>query len=228
VVNDDTGHESEYHLPLPLGRNGFILSPLVDDVIAYDGFANGRPGREARSISLKIKPGDRCLFADSARVELGELTPGHAAESFFAPQNQQRFHMFKSYPIQFEAHVSTSESVVDGREVIVLHAPSQMVFDLPRKAREASGSFGLLPGAYSEGGNTNGAEFVVVWSNGTESEELFRRYLNPVSEVDDRGLKDFKVDLSRYTGGRLYLRVEPGPYGNFAWDWTCWSGIEIK
>jgi len=228
VVKDSSGGESEYRLPLPIARTGFILNPLIDDAISYAAFSNGRPGREARSISLKIKPGDRLLFADSARVELSELKPAHSAENYFNLQNQETFHMFKSYPIQFEAHVPISEAEVDGRPVVVLHAPSEMVFNLPRDARQLNGAFGYLPGAYTKGGDTNGAEFVVNWSGGGETVELYRRFLDPVRVVADRGLQEFKVDLSKVKGGRLYLRIEPGPYGNFAWDWTAWSGIEIK
>jgi hypothetical protein len=228
VVKDATGIESEYHMPLPLGRTGFILSPVVEDAVALAGFANGRAGREVRSLSLKIKPGDRFLFGDSAHVELAELTPAHTAARFFNMQNEERFHMFKSYPIQYESHTPVSEGVIDGQQVAVLHAPSEMVFNLPLEPHQASGSFGFLVGTFTNGGDTNGAEFVVYWSNGTETTQLFRRLLDPVNVISDRGLQEFKVDLTGLKGGRLYLRIEPGPNGNFAWDWTAWSGIEIK
>lgn len=228
VLKDANGGEREYHLPLPIGRQGFILSPIIEDAVGYASFASGRAGREARSLTLKIKSGDRFLFADTAHIELAELKPTHAADDFFNQQNEATFHMFKSYPIQYEAHTPISEATVDNQEVAVLHAPSEMIFNLPEKATEVSGSFGYLPGAYSNGGNTNGAEFIVYWSNGGEKTELFRRFLDPVAIPGDQGMHSFKVPLANLNGGRLYLRIEPGPYGNYAWDWTCWAGIEIK
>ena len=228
TIKDAAGTETSYRMPLPLALSGFILSPLIEDAVAYTSFANMRDGREARSLSLQIKSGDRFLFANTARVELSELKPTHTGLAFFNRQNEELFHMFTTYPIQHEAHTTLSEGNIDDKVVAVLHAPSEMTFNLPPKAQEISGSFGFLSGAYSNGGNTNGAEFVVVWSNGLEQAELFRRALDPVNVPGDRGLQHFKVALGHVSGGRLYLRVEPGAFGNYAWDWTGWTGIEIK
>ena len=228
VITDETGTDSTYRMPLPIARTGFILSPVVEDAVAYAAFANGRKGREVRSLSLKIKSGDRILFADTARIELAELKPTNVAELFFSRQNEETFHMFKSYPIDYVAHTKPSEGSIDGQTVVVMHAPSEMTFNLPPNAQEISGSFGMLLGTYSNGGDTNGAEFVVAWSNGVEKAELYRRVLDPVHEPADRSLQNFKVPLAGRAGGKLYLRIEPGAYGNFAWDWTCWTGIEIK
>jgi hypothetical protein len=52
--------------------------------------------------------------------------------------------------------------------------------------------------------------------------------LDPVKRVGDRGLQDFRVKLPDGPVGRLYLRVNPGPYNDFSWDWTTWTGIDIK
>ena len=228
ILTDDTGKDAEYYIPLSQGRAGFILSPIIEDTVAYASFANARAGREVRSLSLRIKPGDLFLFASTARVEISELPPSHTAERFFNLAIAERFHMFKTFPIQFEAHVTISEATVDDRQVVVLHAPSEMVFNLPPVPHEVSGFFGFLPGTYTKGGDTNGAVFIVYWSNGAERVELFRRFLDPVRVEGDRGLQEFKVDLSKLNSGRLYLHIDPGPFGNFAWDWTCWSDIEIK
>ncbi len=228
LLTDDGGKDVSFFLPLSQGRAGFILSPIIEDAVGYASFANGRAGREARSLSLKIKPGDLFLFADTAHIEFSELPPTHTAASFFSQLAVQTFHMFKTFPIQYEAHVPVSEATVDGLQVIVLHAPSEMTFNMPQEAHEASGYFGLLPGTYTYGGDTNGADFIVYWSNGSRSVELFRRFLDPLHRAGDRGMQQFKVSLGNLSGGRLYLRIDPGPLGNYAWDWTFWSGIEIK
>jgi len=228
VIKDAVGIVSEYHMPLPLVRSGFILSPIIEDAVGLASYANGRAGREARSLSLKIKSGDRFLFADTAHIELAEMTPAHTAAHFFNMQNEERFHMFKSFPVQYESHTPLSEGVIDSQQVAVMHAPSEMAFDMPREPHQASGNFGFLTGTFTNGGDTNGAEFVVYWANGTETTELFRRFLDPVNVISDRGLQEFKVDLTALKGGRLYLRIEAGPNGNFAWDWTAWTNVEIK
>jgi len=217
-----------FYLPLSQGRAGFILSPIIEDAVGYASFANSRESREVRSLTLKIEPSDRLLFADTAQIELEALPPTHRAEKFFNQLNSQLFSMFKSLPVQHYAHTPVSTAAIDGAPVAVLHAPSEMTFNLPKGAQQATGSFGFLPGTYANGGNTNGAEFIIVWSNGSQNIELFRRFLNPVQQVEDRGLQQFKIPLSHLAGGRLYLRIDSGPLGNFSWDWTGWSNIEIK
>ena len=149
-------------------------------------------------------------------------------EEFYRRMTKDRFHMFKSIPIQYEAHVPISENTVDGKQMMVLHAPSEMTFDMPAGATSVTGFHGFVPGAYSDGGDTNGAEFIIYWSNGPASQELYRRFLDPVHRPGDRGMLPFTAPIPDLRGGRIYLRVDPGPYGNFAWDWTGWSGIEIK
>ncbi len=139
------------------------------------------------------------------------------------------FHMFKNFPATYESMSPLSESTIDDRQVAILHAPSEMTFEMPRRgATVISGRFGFLPGAYSQGGNTDGAEFIVYWTNGVARTELYRRYLDPVHNRFDRGLQPFEAQLKGLVGGKIYLQIKPGPNNNFSWDWTGWTEIEIK
>lgn len=228
VLVDQEGKETKFYMPLTQGDAGFILSPIIEDSVAYVSFAANRPGREVRSLSLVIPPGDRYLFADAARVELSEMPPAHAAERYFSEQIAQTFPMFKSYPYQYTSHTKLSAETVENQMVAVMHAPSEMIYNLPNNAQELSGSFGFLPGAYTNGANTNGAEFIITWSNGVEKADLYSRYLDPVHIAADQGPQSFKIPLSHLSGGRLSLRIDPGPNGNYSWDWTYWTDIEIK
>jgi hypothetical protein len=85
-----------------------------------------------------------------------------------------------------------------------------------------------MPGAYKNGGDTNGAEFRVIWTDGKTEKVIFQRMLDPVKVPGDQGLQDFRADLSGISGGRLRLMISPGPYDNNAWDWTVWTGIAIR
>lgn len=228
VLEEADGKETKFFMPLSEGDAGFILSPIIEDAVEYAGFANGRPGRNVHGLTVKVKSGDTFLFDDTALVELSEMPRTQSGDRFFNLQNEERFHMFKTFPILYDSHTPPSESSIDDRPVEVLHAPSEMVFNMPKVAHEVSGSFGFLPGAFEKGGNTNGAEFVVYWSNGMEKKELFRKLLDPVRNATDRYIQSFQVPLTGLEGGKLYLRIEPGPFGNYAWDWTYWTGIEIK
>ena len=92
---------------------------------------------------------------------------------------------------------------------------------------ELRGIYGFVPGAYTNEGRTNGAEFVITWTDGNAPVILHERYLNPLTKIGDRGLQSFSVRLPKSTG-RVTLEVKPGLYGEYAFDWTAWTGFEFK
>lgn len=217
-----------YRMPAPIGRAGFIINPIIEDLTAFTYFSINKPERSTKQISLVLAPEDRKYFADTAQVELSRLNTSTAAQEFFNPMNREHFFMFDVVPVSFEsANLPTNEKI-EGVDVMVIHVPSQMVFNVPDGATTLTGRLGMLVGAYTNGGNSNGAEFVITWANGKEPVEVFHRFLDPKNRPADRGLIDFQVDLTPYKGGRLYFRTLPGPYNDKGWDWTAWTAINIK
>ncbi|MDI1318912.1 MAG: hypothetical protein PSW75_01795, partial [bacterium] len=227
-LRDTSGKTSTYRMAPPIGRAGFILSPMLEDLMDFINFSAGEPGRAVSQITIKTAPGDEKYFAPRARVQLSTLIPSLAGRAFFDQINRDRFYMFKSVPIAFEAKANPSVETIDGQPVMLLHAPSQMTFDLPAQATEITGQLGFLVAAYTNGNHTNGADFIIEWNDGKDSRELYHRFLDPLNRPEDRGLKTFKVELKNLSGGRLYFKVGPGPYNDPAWDWVGWTGIEIK
>lgn len=227
-IADTGGSNRDYLMPLPQGRNGFILAPLVNDTVDYMRYASGKPLRWVRSITVKIAPSDVKYFAGTARVEFSALPPlPTTGEGFFPKDIDTMFTMFRTRPIAYESHTPFSVAQIDGKNVAIMHAPSLMTFNLPPGAKYISGLFGYMPQTYTGDGKTNGGVFTVYWSNGLARKDLFRRYLNPLTIIADRGLQPFKVDLSGIGGGSIYLQVEPGPYNDLGWDWTGWTDIYI-
>lgn len=226
-IVDRKGNTTAYRMPLPQARAGFILNPMIEEIIGFMHFSGGELERRAENFTIMVEPADRKFLANTATIEIfaikGSLTGGH----YFDEMEKNRFHMFKSLPLAFEAQAPLSEGHIDDTSVMLLHAPSEMTFNIRENAKLARGKFGFLPGAYAKDANTDGAEFSVEWSNGAERITLFSRYLDPVRVAADRGLQSFEVRLSGRPGGRLFLKIEPGPKGNFAWDWTAWANIEI-
>ena len=228
VIKDTDGRESYYRLPLLQARTGFILTPLIENITDYMNFAGGHPKRLVRRFTVEVAAADRKYFAPSARVGLFSLTPSEAGARYLSQVEQARFWMFKTAPISSNAFVATSETEIDGRRAIVMHAPSEMEFLVPADARTISGAFGYVPGAYQGDGHTDGAEFRVVWVDGTDQAVLFSRYLDPRNQPTDRGLQSFQASLQGHTRGRLRLEIDPGPRHDTGWDWTAWTEIEIK
>lgn len=227
-IKDVAGNTHSFLMPLPMGRTGFIVNPFIDDPSSFMEFAASRSKRLVNSVALEIGPQDRKFFSASFAYELSELPPPSSGEKYFASSYAEKFHMFKNYPITYAADSPLSEAVIDGFDVAILQTPSEMTFDMPKGAKRIRGRFGFLPGAYTNLGKTNGAEFVVYWSNGADRIDLYQKFLDPLNYTGDRGLQEFEAELTGITGGRIYLQIKPGPYNDNSWDWTGWTDIEIK
>ncbi len=226
-VTDDKGVESLYRLPQPIAATGFMLNPIVNDLLEFMRSAGGEPSRRLYSLSVEVAPADRSNVDEKIRVAVSALPPSDAGKSYFQSADRAKFHMFMEAPISYEALNPPNEDVIDDRRVMVMHAPSQMVFEVPAGATTINGAYGFVAGAYSNGGKTNGAEFVISWSDGNDPVILLERYVNPVTNPNDRGLQKFSLRLPKGTG-RVTMQVKPGLYGEYAFDWTGWTAIEFK
>jgi hypothetical protein len=227
ILNSDD-NATDYLMPLPQGRTGFVINPVIEDYVDYMHFASNTPDKLARALTLKIAPADEKYFRPAAHVRLFTLPASAAGQSYFPPSTADKFPMFHSYPVLYDSMAPMISAQVDDREVAMLHAPSRMVFDFPSKAKKLTGEFGFLTAAYTQEGNTNGALFVIYWSDGTRRVDLYQRFLNPVHIAFDRGIQDFNVSLTHLSGGRIYFEIHPGPQNEFAWDWTFWTNIKIS
>ena len=226
-ITDELGHETTHRLPQPIGAAGFMLSPVIDDLLDFMQAAGGSPKRHASSIIIETAPQEWACLQDGIKVRFSRLPASNAGANFLKESNQSHFTMFASAPIAYRAFTPVSTDFIDKRRVVIMHAPSEMLFEVPTDATTLQGAYGFLPGAYSNGGQTKGAEFFVVWSLGNESIILHQRFLDPLNRPSDRGLQKFTVVLPD-SSGRVFLRITPGPSNQTAWDWTGWTGIEFK
>ena len=72
--------------------------------------------------------------------------------------------------------------------LLMLHAPSVLSYTLHGDERHVSFDYGFQEGAYSRGGQTDGARFVVeLQEPGQPAKILFDRHLQPVAAAADRG-----------------------------------------
>lgn len=115
---------------------------------------------------------------------------------------------------------------------ISAHAPSRMVTAIRAGATHLTGGFGIYEGAYAAtpDKSTDGAVFTIAAAlPGGETRELLRRRLTPLEVAGDRGVQNFEVPLAELPpGSSLELRIDPGPSGSSAFDWTYWHDLTFE
>lgn len=132
----------------------------------------------------------------------------------------EQFPGFSRPPESAEAPYS---SIVDdsGGRLLVLHSPSRLDFRLTGTERSLRFAFGLLPGAWSGGGQSDGVDCIVELHAGDSLPRvLLQRRLDPARTATDRGDQTVHLELPALRRGDvLRLVIAPGE-GGPAWDWA--------
>ena len=119
---------------------------------------------------------------------------------------------------------------IGNRPVFLVHAPGEVVLNVPPPAREMLCEIGLLPGAYGNGGNSDGVgySFAVVRPDGSR-EVIERRYLNPRDVPADRGPQHVQLALpASAAGAQLAITTDVGPHGDRGWDHSYVAGVKFR
>ena len=119
---------------------------------------------------------------------------------------------------------------VDTHPVFLLHAPNELVLNSPVGTKTFHAQIGLLPGAYTNGGNSDGVGFTVfVESPGSPREKIWSRYVDPVHQSQDRGALDISVPLpASPLGAQLIITTDIGPHGDRSWDQSYIAQVRFE
>jgi len=225
-VVDMDGKEIVYRIPRPIGLSGFQINPLVTDFTSYLEAHGGTSPRLVRSISIEVAEADRRWFDEQAVIKISAMQPTDLKNEVEKRRQLSMFEGFYRLPKDFFAKTEVSRAVIDEREAVVIHAPSRMIFDF-EGGNTLSGIHGYIAGAYTDGGETDGATFRIHWRDGDESRELYERNLRPFTAAADRGMHEFNIDVSGLpAAGELWFDISIN--GNPAWDWTTWGEIQVR
>jgi hypothetical protein len=209
---------------------GFLANPLLEsneDVIdlltgdhqkRVDNVAVVKVGRFVEletPITIEIYQSPNFLIAQKSDSALRETAA------------KLKYPMFTTPP-RFLKGAAVQVVRLDGLPGLMVHAPGIMEFDVPEGAKRVSGKFGLLEGAYTGDGNTDGVEFIVEIKNRNGTvRKGFNRLLRPKSIPSDRGLMAFSIPLMPHDQ-KISLRTNIGQNMNGDYDWSVWSKVEIK
>lgn len=137
--------------------------------------------------------------------------------------------MMSPPPIKVRHPFGLANHVIDKRPVFDAHAPCDLVFKIPKNAKEVAIGFGLSEGSYTGESTTDGVEFRVELIGADGSERVLRSiFLDPANQPDDRGTQQAVIALPADATGELWCRTLPGPQNNAAFDWAYWSRIQIR
>lgn len=124
----------------------------------------------------------------------------------------------------------------DRRTVLYEHPPesgkSEIVYTVPIPETGALRfAIAMSPEVWSpEKGD--GASFQIYIADPgapQDSQFVFVRYINPKYNPSDRRWRNFLVDLSPWAGRTINLSfiTEPGPAGDWSFDWAGWAELEL-
>jgi hypothetical protein len=119
---------------------------------------------------------------------------------------------------------------IGARPVYLVHAPGEVVLEIPSGSREIACDLGLLPGAYTNGGNSDGVgyTFEVLLPDGMRR-TLFTRYVDPVHQAGDRGSPHVVVPLPALpAGAQLRISTDVGPHGDRSWDQSFVADVQFR
>lgn len=166
---------------------------------------------------------DAGAFGDNAWdwVYLGRLKflrlPFYAASQFPG---------FARRPDDAEApHSAIIDQGLDQR--VMLPSPARLTYVLDGSERRLEVVLGFEPGAYENGGQTNGVILrAELQRAGQPAAILFERRFDPARVPTDRGPQPVGFTLGPVQpGDQLVLVIDPA--GNNSWDWTYLTGLSL-
>ncbi|HVU16333.1 MAG TPA: hypothetical protein VHD32_05390 [Candidatus Didemnitutus sp.] len=141
------------------------------------------------------------------------------------------FSMVSPAPERARSKFGISTGIVEGRNVINAHAPSEITVVPPTGAREITAIFGLPAAAYdhSRPAVTDGIDVEILEEQaGGLRRSLWHRHLDPATNPADRGPQTARFESPVTLTGHLIFHFGPGPAGNITNDWAYWSGITVR
>ncbi len=186
-----------------------------------------RPGAQLR-IRTHPGPANNGAFDQSYITRL-QIKQGLAREGEASTLVPEQFNGLGVVPAN---GLLPSESVasVGGRPVFLIHAPSELVLNLPARARRMTAEIGLLPGAYENGGHSDGVEYTIsVVAPGGARTAVWSRYVDPFNRPEDRGPLTISVNLPALPpGSQLVVATGVGPRGDRSWDQSWIANVRFR
>ena len=231
-VELDEGGKKDFRFIRGMASQGFLVNPLLENNTDVVDLLSGENQKKVRSVAILPVRGRLAGLKVPITVELyrsANFLPRSRSEKVVRQSAARlKYPMFSVPPVFVKGAVPVQLAMLEESPGLMVHAPGVIVFEVPAGARQVSGAFGILEGAYTNGGKTDGVEFLIEIENEKGKTRLaLKRLLGPTEIVADRGKIRFDVALDR-RDRKVSLKTGMGEHQDAAWDWSVWSDIEFR
>lgn len=220
VVRYGDNTEATYRLIPAMAREGFLISPLINNAQEYLLLASGRMERMwKRPISIRID-GDRFGIAYDRDIGLTFTPLESSILASGAPDQQLIAEAETEARRRATVTAIIANSPNPGPDVKVIpeglgaHAPSKLAIPVGPGGKLLLG-YGIRDGAWQGGGGTDGVCFAVKSTETT----LFERCLDPKDVEADRGRQSATIVVPKET----IIFLETSCKQTCTWDWSYWD-----
>jgi len=230
-IGTTDGAKMSYRIVPNMVQSGVIINPLILSQTDLVGWYTGQPLKRVANLRVIIDMEGTKWFEDKVVLTLSEhqTVPSNTITSDELVKKLTHS-MFYSFPYQETSVIPIKEVLENGQSVLMVHAPGEMRFAVNAGTHHLTCEFGLLSGAYLIQTNTptDGVEFSASLLESGQETVLFKRFLQPVQEANDRGMQPCgNLAFEVKTQGDLVLRTHPGPANNGSYDWSFWRAVKI-
>lgn len=225
-VETDEGFVERFRAVRGELEHGLLVDPWLGGPEGFESVFTGSKRPRMSKLRINCDPEHAADFAGEAevvleRVEGFELPPARPELA-----GRLRFPMFDPPPDHFDGALAMSRGSVGAVGVYVVHAPSELGFDVGEGRWRVTARYGLLPGAWEQG-STDGAAFLIGFRSAAGQGTLWRRVIDPQKREEDRPPQLVEHDFDLPPGATLLLRTNPGPAGDGSSDWCYWTDVRI-
>ena len=237
-VELDEGSKRDFKFIRRMASQGFLVNPLVENNADVVDLLSGENQNKVRSVAILPSRESIAGLKVPITVKVPIAVEVYQSSNFLARSRSEnivrqsaariKYPMFSVPPVFVKGGVTVQPAMLEGSPGLMVPAPGVMVFEVPVEAQKVSGNFGIIEGAYTNNGKTDGVDFIVEIENqnGTVRRAL-QRLLQPQESVADRGKIRFEVALDR-SDRKVFLKTAVGQHQDEKWDWSVWSDIEFR
>lgn len=227
----DTGDKAVVRVVPGMMKTGVLFDPFIHTQEEWIEWLTRGSLRRVRAIAV-VPPESPSMYADELEIEILDADPQAPAfdrerSGISGLSGSSESGTFDPEPAAISASAPTSRRRLEGHDVLVVQAPSQIRFEIASPGTFVlSAAFGLVPEAYTTH-SSDGVSFSALVEESPKKSLLFHRFVDPRHRLHDRGVQYVVKEFTTTGPAVLYLYANPGIHNDEACDWAYWGAVRI-